>query len=74
MKRSGDAETAVVKHIQSRKRGCSLTLGEVDMKVQAYIKALRKAGTPVNLNIVLAAAEGIVTAVDKTLLKTYVWR
>ena len=42
------------------------------MKIQAYIKALRKAGTPANLkNIVLAAAEGIVTAVDKTLLKTY---
>jgi len=40
-----------VKHIALRKRGCPLT------KVQAYIMALRKAGTPVNLNIVLAAAE-----------------
>ncbi len=37
-------------------------------KVQAYIRALRKAGTPVNVNIVLAAAEGAVTAVDGTLL------
>ena len=37
--------------------------------MQAYIKALRKAGTPVNVNIVLAAVEGVVTAVDRTLLK-----
>ena len=37
--------------------------------MQAYIKALRKAGTPVNVNIVLAAAEGVVTAVGRTLLK-----
>ena len=58
-----------VKSIASRKRGCPLTLREVDTKVQAYIKALRKAGTPVNVNIVLAAAEGVVTAVDRTLLK-----
>ena len=58
-----------VKSIASRKRGRPLTLGDVDTKVQAYIKALRKAGTPVNVNIVLAAAEGVVTAVDRTLLK-----
>ena len=37
--------------------------------MQAYIKVLRKAGTPMNVNIVLAAAEGVVTAVDKTLLE-----
>lgn len=41
----------------------------MDIKVQAYIKALRKAGTPVNVNIVWAGAEGVVTAVGKTLLK-----
>ena len=58
-----------VRSIASRKQGCPLTLGDVDTKVQAYIKALRKAGTPVNVNIVLAAAEGVVTAVDRTLLK-----
>ena len=45
------------------------TLGDIDTKVQVYIKALRKAGTPVNVNIVLAAADGVVTAVDRTLLK-----
>ena len=44
-----------VKSIRSRKRGRPVTLGDVDTKVQAYIKALRKA---VNVNIVLAAGEG----------------
>ena len=58
-----------VKSIASRKQGRPLTLGDVDTRVQAYIKALRKAGTPVNVNIVLAAAEGVVTAIDRTLLK-----
>ena len=64
-KHSG-ATVPEVKSIASRKRGRPLTLGDVDTKVQAYIKALRKAGTPVNVNIVLAAAEGVVTAVDRT--------
>ena len=67
-KRSG-ATVPEVKSIDSRKRGRPLTLGDVDTKVQAYIKALRKAGTPVNVNIILAAAEGVVTAVDRTLVK-----
>ena len=67
-KHSG-ATVPEVKSIASRKRGRPLTLGDVDTKAQAYIKALRKAGTPVNVNIVLAAAEGVVTAVDRTLLK-----
>ena len=43
---------------------CPLTLGVIDREVQAYsyIKALRKAGTPVSIQVVLAAAEGIVMA------------
>ena len=68
VKHSG-ATVPEVKSIASRKRGRPLTLGDVDTKVLAYIKALRLAGTPVNVNIVLAAAEGVVTAVDRTLLK-----
>ena len=52
-----------------RKAKNSGAIGDVDTKVQAYIKALRKAGTPVNVNVVLAAAEGVVTAVDRTQLK-----
>ena len=38
-----------VKSIASKKRGRPLTLGDVDIKVQAYIKALRIVGTPVLL-------------------------
>ena len=67
-KNSG-ATVLEMKSIVSRKRGRPLTIEDVDTKVQAYIKALRKAGTSVNVNIVLAAAEGVVTAVDRTLLK-----
>ena len=57
------------KSIASRKWGRPTTLGDLDTKVQAWIKALRKAGTPMNVNNVLATAEGVVTAVDRTLLK-----
>ena len=51
---------------------CPLTLGVIDREVQAYsyIKALRKAGTPVSIQVVLAAAEGIVMARDSTLLRS----
>ena len=60
-KNSG-ATVSEVKSIALRKRGRPVTLGDVDTKVQAYIKALGKAGTPMNVNTVLAA-------VDRTLLK-----
>ena len=52
----------------TKKRGGPLTLGNFNEKVQQYIRALRKAGTPVNDGLVLAAAEGIVKATDHTLL------
>ena len=55
--------------LPERKRGRKVMLGEqLDGKVQAYIKALRGAGTPIGSNIVMAAAEGIVRAYDRTLL------
>ena len=52
----------------AKRRGRPLTLGNLDEKVQQYIKAFRKAGTPVNARVVLAATEGIVKATDHTLL------
>ena len=52
----------------AKKRGRPLTLGNLNEKVQKYIRALRKAGTPVNARVVLAAAEGIVKATDHKLL------
>ena len=54
----GEATVPEVKSITSRKRGRPLTLGDVDTTVQAYIKALRKAGTPVNVNIILGCCGG----------------
>ena len=40
----------------------------MDIEVQKYVLALRKAGTPVNTDIVIAAAKGIVTTKDRTML------
>ena len=58
-----------VTSLPERKRGRKVMLGEqLDGKVQAYIEALRGAGTPIGSNIVMAAAEGIVRAYDRTLL------
>ena len=51
-----------------KKRGRPLTLGELDGKVQQYVRSLRRAGTPVNARIVIATAEGIIKATDRTML------
>jgi len=66
MKWSGE-----VRNVISRMR--PLMVGEVDTKVQAKIKTLRNAGTPVNVNIVLVTAEWIITAVDKSLEELLGW-
>ena len=54
--------------MQLKKRGRPLTLGDIDREVQSYIKALRAAGTPISAPLIIAAAEGIVIARDRTLL------
>ena len=48
LKKAKHSEATVpeVKSIALRKRGCPLTLVDVDTKVQAYIQVLRKTGTP----------------------------
>ena len=66
LKKVGSEEE--ITQLAKKKRGRPLTLGNIDEKVQQYIRALRKAGTPVNARVVLAAAEGIVKATDRTLL------
>ena len=48
-----------------------MVLGDLDKDVQAYLKALRRAGTPVSVPLVLAAATGLVVAKDRTLLKQH---
>ena len=40
-------------------------------ELQAYLTALRRAGTPVSIPLVLAAATGLVVAKDRTILKQY---
>ena len=67
--KSSGATVPEVRSIVSGKRGCPLTLGDVDTKAEAYLKALRKVGIPVNGKVVLAVAEGVVTANDRTMLK-----
>ena len=57
-----------VSNISTKPGGRPLLIGELDSEVQAYVKALRKAGTPVRVPVVIAAAEGIVTARNRTLL------
>ena len=54
--------------IPSKKRGRHLTLGEMDLEVQIYIRALQVAGTPVGSAVVVAAARGIVIAKDPVML------
>ena len=66
LKKVGPGEE--ITQLAKKKRGRPLTLRDLDDKVQQYIKALRKAGTPVNSRVILAAAEGIVKATDRTLL------
>ena len=58
----------VVQLIPSIKRGRPLALVELDGVVQACIRALRAAGTPINASIVLAAATGIVCSKHRSLL------
>ena len=49
-------EVPVVKEIAVKNRGSPLLVGEFDSDIQMYIKALRKAGTPVSVPVVLAAS------------------
>ena len=64
-----DAEFEEVTSVPAHKCGRKLLLGEqLDVKVQSYVKALRSAGTTVGSSIVMAAATGIISAHDRTLL------
>ena len=60
----------VVEAIPSMKRGRPLTIGELDGVVQSYmyIRALGEPGTPIKASIVIAAANGIVSSKDGSLL------
>lgn len=52
-----------------KKTGRLLLLGEeLDTQFQEYITDLRKAGSPVNIQIVIATAQGIILSKDANLL------
>ena len=54
--------------IPTKRMGRPLALGDLDQEVQKYIRALRAAGTAISVPLVLAAAQGIIDAKDRTLL------
>ena len=49
-------------YIPSQKRGHLLILGQLGGVVQEYVRASKKATTPVSTDVILAAAKGIVIA------------
>ena len=58
-----------ITELPSKKKGCSLLLGELlDGRVQSYIKELCAKGAVVNTAIVMACAEGVVMHHDSNLL------
>jgi len=66
LKEAGSEEE--ITQLAKKGRRGPLALGNLEEKVQQCIRALKKAGTPVNARVELAAAEGIVTTTDRTLL------
>ena len=58
----------VVESIPSMKSGRPLTIGKLDGVLQSYIRVFREAGTPINASIIIAAANGIVSSKNCSLL------
>ena len=52
-------------------QGCHFCLGQLDKKVQAYVRALRITGGSTGSSTVIAAFKGKVTAHDRTLQVQY---
>ena len=69
LKKVGSQEE--ITQLTNKKRGRPHTLGNIDEKVQQYISALRKAGTPVNA--IVCRFRWIVKAADHTLLFENGW-
>ena len=44
---------------------------QLDIRVQNYVKALCKVGTPIGSSVVIAVAQGLISATDRTLLEEY---
>lgn len=66
--RAAQGDSSPVISIPSKRMGRPLTLGDLDPKVQQYIRALHQAGAPVGTSVIIAAAKGIIMSVDRTML------
>ena len=70
-RKAGDVDLSV-KALPAKKRGRKLLLGdEIDKKVQKYLRALRDNAGSVSIDIVIAAAKGIVMKTNKHMLIEY---
>ena len=65
---SGQSPGEAIEKIPSKRRGRPKLLGDYDTQVQQFVKALQHSGTVVTPQVVIAAAEGIVSANNKELL------
>ena len=71
-RRKNGGEIPEVTSLPTKTRGRPLLLGStLDVQVREYITALRDAAGVVNTAIVVAAAEGIVAAADRSLLRQH---
>lgn len=65
---SGQGSGEAIDKIPSKRRGRPKLLGDYDVQVQQFVKALQQSGTVVTPQVVIAAAEGIVSANNKEIL------
>ena len=70
-KRSADSEDDEVTVLPPKKRGRPFLLGDLDQKVQLYLKKVRDAGGIVSAAIAVAAARGILVSCDRSKLAEF---
>lgn len=71
-KHQSTSESITIKALETKERGRPLFLGaELDAAVQEYVKSLREANGVVNTVVVMAAANGIISARDISKLSSH---
>ena len=70
-KRSADSEDDEVTVLPPKKRGRPFLLGDLDQKVQLYLKKVRDAGGIVSAAIAVAASRGILVSCDRSKLAEF---
>lgn len=67
--RTGKRSAEPIEELPTKRRGRPLLLGEdIEEEVRGFLKAIRHSGGPVNTQVAIATAKGVVTAYDATLL------